>query len=75
MDKEKIILVEAKLIARQSKELEKNVKDELEITDLNNQYLEEGQLRWSMLEGYWSDAGSFETLAEVNVYWANKERK
>ncbi|OGD69764.1 spore coat protein [Candidatus Collierbacteria bacterium RIFCSPLOWO2_01_FULL_50_23] len=50
-------------------------RGELEITDLNNQYLEEGQLRWSMLEGYWSDAGSFETLAEVNAYWARKERR
>lgn len=54
--------------------IEPSARGELEITDINNLYLDEGVLRWSMLDGYWSDAGTFETLAEVNAYWANKER-
>ena len=37
-------------------------RNELEITDLNNSYLEEGKLSYSMLEGWWTDAGTFESL-------------
>lgn len=49
-----------------------SARGELEITDLNNRYLREGKLNWSYLGGYWSDAGTFETLFEVNRYWAEK---
>ncbi len=35
---------------------------ELEITDVNNMYLEEGTLTFSILEGWWTDAGTFESL-------------
>ena len=35
---------------------------ELEITDVNNMYLEEGTLTFSVLEGWWTDAGTFESL-------------
>ncbi len=49
-----------------------SARGELEITDINNLYLAEGKLKWSTLEGYWSDAGTFKTLAEVNHYWARK---
>ena len=44
---------------------------ELEVTDLNNSYLRGGKLRWSELNGFWQDAGSFESLYEVNTYWRN----
>ena len=37
-------------------------RGELEITDLNNSYLEEGQLTHSILDGWWTDAGTFESL-------------
>ncbi len=37
-------------------------RQELEITDVNNMYLEEGTLTFSMLEGWWTDAGTFESL-------------
>jgi glucose-1-phosphate thymidylyltransferase len=37
-------------------------RGELEITDVNNMYLEEGTLTHSMLEGWWTDAGTFESL-------------
>lgn len=30
----------------------------------------EGQLGWSKLQGFWSDAGTFDSLLEVNNYWA-----
>jgi glucose-1-phosphate thymidylyltransferase len=37
-------------------------RNELEITDVNNMYLREGTLTHSFLEGWWSDAGTFESL-------------
>ena len=37
-------------------------RNELEITDVNNIYLEEGTLTHSILEGWWTDAGTFESL-------------
>jgi glucose-1-phosphate thymidylyltransferase len=37
-------------------------RGELEITDLNNSYLEEGLLSHSILDGWWTDAGTFESL-------------
>jgi glucose-1-phosphate thymidylyltransferase len=37
-------------------------RGELEITDLNNSYLAEGQLQHSLLDGWWTDAGTFESL-------------
>lgn len=37
-------------------------RGELEITDINNMYLDEGTLTHSVLEGWWTDAGTFESL-------------
>jgi len=37
-------------------------RGELEITDINNLYLEEGTLTYSILDGWWTDAGTFESL-------------
>ena len=37
-------------------------RNELEITDVNNMYLQEGTLTHSDLEGWWTDAGTFESL-------------
>lgn len=48
-------------------------RGELEITDVNNIYLKNGQLKWYELKGFWSDAGTFESLFRSNLYWARKE--
>jgi glucose-1-phosphate thymidylyltransferase len=37
-------------------------RGELEITDVNNFYIREGKMQWDVLEGWWSDAGTFESL-------------
>jgi len=37
-------------------------RGELEITDVNNAYIERGEMTWDELEGWWSDAGTFESL-------------
>ncbi len=49
-------------------------RGEIEITDVNNQYIEKGTLNWVELKGFWSDAGTFETLFSANKYWAEKKR-
>lgn len=41
-------------------------RGELEITDLNNHYIGEGLMRHSVLDGWWTDAGTFESLLLAN---------
>ncbi len=41
-------------------------RGELEITHVNNFYLEEGTLTYEILEGWWTDAGTFESLLHAN---------
>jgi len=41
-------------------------RGELEITDVNNFYIEEGNLSYEILEGWWTDAGTFESLLRAN---------
>lgn len=41
-------------------------RGELEITDVNNFYVEEETLTWEMLDGWWTDAGTFESLLRSN---------
>lgn len=50
-------------------------RKELEITDVNNEYIKSKELRWAKLDGYWLDAGTFDTLFAANQYWANKSKK
>ena len=47
-------------------------RGQLEITDVNNSYLRDGKLAWEELDGFWSDAGTFESLYRANTYWAEK---
>jgi glucose-1-phosphate thymidylyltransferase len=42
-----------------------SARNELEITDVNNMYLEEGSLTHSILDGWWTDAGTFESLLKA----------
>jgi glucose-1-phosphate thymidylyltransferase len=48
------------------KHLRPSRRGELEITDVNQHYVKEGRLGYSMLEGYWTDAGTFDSLAVAN---------
>lgn len=49
-------------------------RNELEITEVNNFYIKENALRWAELNGYWLDAGTFDTLLLANTYWAKKTK-
>lgn len=44
------------------KTLKPSQRGELEITDVNNFYIREGKIAWDLLEGWWTDAGTFDSL-------------
>ncbi|MEE9219751.1 MAG: sugar phosphate nucleotidyltransferase [Acidobacteriota bacterium] len=46
--------------------LKPSQRGELEITDVNNEYLGRGDLTHDVLEGWWTDAGTFESLYRAN---------
>jgi len=48
------------------KTLKPSDRGELEITDVNNRYIEKGLMTWDILEGWWTDAGTFESLLRAN---------
>ncbi len=48
------------------KTLKPSERGELEITDVNNRYIEQGKMTYDILEGWWTDAGTFESLLRAN---------
>jgi glucose-1-phosphate thymidylyltransferase len=44
------------------KTLTPSARGELEITDVNNAYIARAELTWDLLDGWWTDAGTFESL-------------
>jgi len=55
------------------KSLKPSGRGELEITDVNNAYIRDGELTYSVLDGWWTDAGTFESLLRANNLVAKKE--
>jgi len=55
------------------KTLKPSGRGELEITDVNNDYLKKGQLTHSRLDGWWTDAGTFDSLLRASKLVADKE--
>ena len=47
-------------------QLKRSDRGELEITDVNNAYIAEGGMTFAYLEGWWTDAGTFESLLRAN---------
>jgi glucose-1-phosphate thymidylyltransferase len=50
-------------------------RGELEITDVNNAYIREDSLDFSFLEGWWTDAGTFESLLRAGNLVAQMRRR
>jgi len=44
------------------RKLKPSTRGEFEITDVNNQFLADGALTYSLLDGWWTDAGTFDSL-------------
>ncbi len=48
------------------KDLKPSDRGELEITDVNNQYIAWGEMTYAVLEGWWTDAGTFPSLLRAS---------
>ncbi len=46
--------------------IERGPRGELEITDVNKEYLKRGQLEYNILQGWWTDAGTIKSLYEAS---------
>jgi len=57
------------------KEQEYSLRKELEITDTNQKYLENEDLEFRVLKGFWSDMGTPLSLLKTSIFLANKEIK
>jgi glucose-1-phosphate thymidylyltransferase len=47
--------------------LEPSQRGELEITDVNNWYIKDGSMTYEVLEGWWTDAGTLESLHRASI--------
>ncbi len=57
------------------KTLKPSKRGELEITDVNNAYIHQGKMQYDILEGWWTDAGTFESLLHAsNLVRQNESR-
>lgn len=57
-------------------QLKPSGRGELEITDVNNSYVKDGTLEWSPLDGWWTDAGTFESLVRAtNLVFNSRHRR
>jgi glucose-1-phosphate thymidylyltransferase len=48
------------------KTLKPSERGELEITDVNNHYINRGEMTWNEIDGWWTDAGTFESLLRAS---------
>jgi glucose-1-phosphate thymidylyltransferase len=62
-------------VVKKAKNLAPSPRGELEITDLNNLYLQEGTLDVAFVDGKWFDTGTFESLHEAINFIRDKEVK
>jgi glucose-1-phosphate thymidylyltransferase len=51
------------------KELKPSSRGELEITDVNNYYAMEGTLSYNILQGWWVDAGTHQSLHKASEHY------
>ena len=54
------------------KTLKPSKRGELEITDVNNAYIRRGELEYDILDGWWTDSGTFDSLLHANHLVAKK---
>ena len=56
------------------KTLKPSARGELEITDVNNAYIRQGLMTYDILKGWWTDAGTFESLYKAAALVAENHR-
>ncbi|MFH1478621.1 MAG: sugar phosphate nucleotidyltransferase [Candidatus Omnitrophota bacterium] len=57
------------------KTLKPSSRGELEITDVNNVYISKGEMTFSMMDGWWTDCGIYESLLKASNLVAEKEAR
>jgi glucose-1-phosphate thymidylyltransferase len=57
------------------KGLKPSKRGELEITDVNNDYIRRGKMEYDILEGWWTDAGTFESLLRASSLVSQKVQR
>ena len=63
-------------VFKKVKTLKPSARGELEITDVNNAYIDEGTMTYSFLDGWWTDAGTFDSLLRAgNLVAETKKHK
>ncbi len=60
-------------VVQKARSLQPSARGELEITDLNNLYLQEGTLDVALVEGRWFDTGTFESWFEATSFARDRE--
>ncbi len=60
-------------VVQKAKNLKPSARGELEITDLNNLFLQEGTLDVAFVEGRWFDTGTFESLHDAITFTRDRE--
>ena len=55
------------MFSRIIRTLKPSGRGELEITDVNNAYIKRGEMQYSLLKGFWSDAGTFDSLIRAGL--------
>jgi glucose-1-phosphate thymidylyltransferase len=59
-----------------TRQLKPSARGELEITDVNNAYIQEGAMTFGYLEGWWTDAGTFDSLMRAaNLVYQTRQKK
>lgn len=53
--------------------LEPSERDELEISDVNNEYIRRGTMTYDVIDGWWADCGSFEALLRSSLLVAREQ--
>jgi glucose-1-phosphate thymidylyltransferase len=56
------------------KGLKPSARGEYDKTDVNNHYIKTGLMKYSIVKGFWSDAGTFESLFRATEYMATKKK-
>ena len=62
-------------VVQKAKSLKPSPRGEIEITDINNLYLQEGKLEVAFVQGKWLDTGTFEALFQATEFIRDKGRK
>jgi len=57
------------------KDIGYSARNELEITDVNNNYVKRGKTKSKIINGFWSDAGTFKTLLKCSTFIKKQQNK